>query len=236
MFLVTRPAIRWEFPEVHLLNFAILIATLFCFEFFWRELLAQRGENAFDAKSLRYAWAIGYFLFAYMHFVFHELASVSPDLLVAAVVYFASGMMLRFAGGRMSTVSAAWFGVLLGIGYLAKAAMLPIGLVVLAVMLAVAWKRHRSKGQVTVALLCFVAVSAPFIAALSWNVHRFTFGDSGKINVAWFVNGPRPMNRFYHHWQGGGMPSGRALHPTRKIDNSPEVYEFATPVAGTYPV
>jgi hypothetical protein len=36
----------WEFPEVHLLNFAIFMAALFCFEFFWRELLASRNDKA----------------------------------------------------------------------------------------------------------------------------------------------------------------------------------------------
>ena len=55
---------RWEYPEVHLLNFAILIVTLFCFEFFWRELLAVREEGAWAGASRQYAWAMGYLLFA----------------------------------------------------------------------------------------------------------------------------------------------------------------------------
>ena len=33
---MTKPSMRWEYPEVHLLNFTIFGATLFCFEFFWR--------------------------------------------------------------------------------------------------------------------------------------------------------------------------------------------------------
>jgi hypothetical protein len=31
MFLLTKPTMRWEYPEVHLLTFAILVATLVCF-------------------------------------------------------------------------------------------------------------------------------------------------------------------------------------------------------------
>jgi hypothetical protein len=236
MFALTKPSIRWEYPEVHLLNFAILIGTLLCFELFWRELLFSTDKSVLRGTSRPYAWAIGYLLFAFMHFVVCPLAEVSPDLLVAALVYLAASMMLRFAAGRMSVASTALLGVVLGTGYLAKAAMLPYGAVAMAVLLAVAWTRRTGKWLAAVALLSFLAVSIPFIAALSWNCHRLTFGDSGQMNVAWLVNGMRPLNPFYHHWQGGGTLLQQASHPTRKIHNSPDVYEFALPVAGTYPV
>jgi hypothetical protein len=232
MFRVTKPTMRWEYPEVHLLNFAIFIATLFCFEFFWRELLVSSGSKAWAGVSRLYAWVLGYLLFACIHLV-ADLELVTPDLLVDALVLVASGMMLRFAAGRMRTVSAGLFGVLLGIGYLAKTAMLPFGIMVLATMLAVAWKRRSGKWLVGVALLSFMVISIPFIAALTWNYRRFTFGDSAKMDVAWLVNGVTPV---FRHWQGDGSVHAIALHPTRKISGWPEVYEFATPVAGTYPV
>jgi hypothetical protein len=158
---------------------------------------------------------------------------VTPDLLVAAMTYAASGMMLRFSSGRMKVASAALLGCALGIGFLAKTVMLPFGLVVLATMLAVAWRRRAGARLVGVALLGFLAISTPFIAALSWNYHRFTFGDSAKLNAAWFISGARPL---YRHWQGNGTIAATPQHPTRKLLNWPEVYEFATPVAGTYPV
>lgn len=238
MFRLTRPAMRWEYPEVHLLNFAILIVTLFCFEFFWRELLAVREEGAWAGASRQYAWAMGYLLFANMYLdsfsSYHwdsELGIVTPDLVVAGVMFLVFGMILRFADGRMGMVSAAIYGLTLGIGYLAKTAMLPFGFVVLATMIGIAWKRRSGLMQVGVTLLCFLAVSAPLVAAISLNNHRFSFGDSGKMNIAWRVNGAKPM---YFHWQGD--ENSRALHPTRKILSWPEVYEFATPVSGTYPV
>lgn len=46
LFRVTKPSMRWEYPEVHLLNLAIFLATLFCFEFFWCELLASIGDKS----------------------------------------------------------------------------------------------------------------------------------------------------------------------------------------------
>jgi hypothetical protein len=182
-----------------------------------------------------YAWILGYLLFACIHFGAGMLALVSPDLLVAAVVLVASGMLLRFASGRMATMQAALMGVVLGIGYLAKTVMLPFAVVVMMTMLAVAWRQHGRKWMIGVTLLGFLVISVPFIAALSWNEHHLTFGESAKINHAWYVNrvssGP-----VYYHWQGDRSGYTHALHPTRKLFGWPEVYEFATPVAGTYPV
>ncbi|MGD0830948.1 MAG: hypothetical protein ABR907_08405 [Terracidiphilus sp.] len=68
IFHATHPSMRWEFPEVHLLNLAILMAALFCFEFLWRELLnsgsdlaatpgsaasAQCADEAYEGTGLR---------------------------------------------------------------------------------------------------------------------------------------------------------------------------------------
>jgi hypothetical protein len=40
----------------------------------------------------------------------------------------------------------------------------------------------------------------------------------------------------FRHWQGSKPGHADAQHPTRQIYGGPAVYEFATPIAGTYPV
>jgi hypothetical protein len=77
-----------------------------------------------------------------------------------------------------------------------------------------------------------MTIAVPFIAALSWNYQRFTYGDSGKLNVAFHVNGAMPSD---DHSQSDSSPVD-PLHRTRKLLSWPEVYEFSTPVAGTFPV
>lgn len=230
---LTQPSIRWEYPVIHLMNFAIFLVTLICFEFFWRELLAAERENLRAKASFLYQWTLGYLLFICMYLGSRELEGVGADILVAALVYLALGMMLRFSSGRAGTLTAALLGATLGAGYLAKAAMLPFGIVVLITLIPVVRTRANTMKLAAVVLLSFLVISAPYIAALSWNYHRLTFGDSGKLNYAWSVNRPTPMHL---HWQGDGKGSASPLHTTRKILNWPEVFEFVTPIAGTYPV
>jgi hypothetical protein len=240
IFRLTKPSMRWEYPEVHLLNFAIFVAALISFEFFWRGLLESRADNACIGASRLYAWALGYLLFAHMYFgcAFKrslggdELTIVNPDLLVAALAFVVLGMVTQFSAGRLSVVSSCLIGILLGVAYLTKTAMLPFGACVLATMLAVSWNRRAGIRHTGLALLCFLAISTAFVAALSWNNHRFTYGDAGKLNIAWYVNGAWPR---HIHWQGQEAVPAHPQHPTRKIMNWPEVYEFATPVPGTYP-
>lgn len=241
MFRFTNPSMRWEYPEVHLLNFVIFLAALAFFEFFWQSMLESRTGAAWTGASRLYSWILGYLLFAILIFGFgsmgsiggDELSMVTPDLLVAALALLAFGFVLRFSTGRLGLGSSCLIGVTLGVAYLAKAVMFPFALVVLTTMFAVCCVQRRGWLKVATALICFFAIAITFIAAISWNNHRFTFGDAGKLNIAWKVNGAWPPRL---HWQGRGAFPTTPLHPTRKIMNGPEVYEFAAPVAGTYPV
>jgi hypothetical protein len=236
MLRVTRPGIRWEYPEVHLLNFVIFLATLVSFEFFWRELISARSEGEWVGASRRYAWAVGYLLFICVYLGSRMLEYVNPDLMVSAFVLLVFWLVLRISAGRAKAATGASLGVALGVGYLAKAAMLPFGVVVLVTLFAVMIRRRQRLLPGVWAFLVFLLISVPFIAALSWNNHHFTTGDSGKLNIAWNVNGVNGSAYEYRLWLGDAGSSAHREHPVRKILNWPEVYEFATPISGTYPV
>ena len=62
--------------------------------------------------------------------------------------------------------------------------------------------------------------------------HRFTFGDSGKLNYAWFVGGTWP----YTGWNGQPPENGTPVHGPRRISEAPLILEFRTPVSGTHPL
>ena len=78
--------------------------------------------------------------------------------------------------------------------------------------------------------LAFICLAGPWIALLSHTTGRFTTGDAGRLNYAWYVNGIFGGGQ---HWQGEDKNQGEALHPTRRLHQDPLVFEFAEPVAGT---
>ena len=39
----------------------------------------------------------------------------------------------------------------------------------------------------------------------------------------------------WYHWQGGPPGNGAPVHPTRQVATNPDIFEFAAPIAGTYP-
>jgi hypothetical protein len=124
-------------------------------------------------------------------------------------------------------------GILLGAGYLAKAILLPVGLVTLVTVpfLATVAKFRTRLVHAALAAFLFGAVAGPLIFALSVSKGRLNSGDTGKIAYAQMVDGL--VN--YRYWQGEGN-LGAPKHPARKLWSNPDVYEFARPIGGTYPL
>jgi hypothetical protein len=234
---VAKPSPKWEFPLVHLVNFGVFVLALFAFRFLLHTLLAFARERTSDlthndGEALP-GWALvllAYSIFWWIVLEGETLYEVTPDLAAMACACLAAGMLLhlRQDGTRWKFVL---FGLILGLGYWAKTALFPLGLVTLAT--AYSWRRSRPGWERGMALagLVFLCACAPLIFLLSHQKGRFTFGDSGKINYAWYVS-PRTFTR---NWQGGVSGSGIPVHPTRQLLRHPPLFEFDGPVVGTYP-
>ena len=228
----------WEFTVVHLVNFALYLAALASFEFFLNEFLGYRHR-------VRNGWSqdsgarlpdgafqvLGYALFLWSSLNLITLSLVTPDMCGAALVYLASGLILRFYGREATWKEYSLLGLVLGLGFLAKTPMFLISLVYFGVSFFGAKNRRRALFSIVAGLFVFVSVTGPFVAALSLAKGRLTLGDSARLNYAWHVN---RINR-YTHWQGGPEGSGTPRHPIRKMLDFPALYEFETPIAGTYP-
>ncbi|HJR06499.1 MAG TPA: hypothetical protein VJ842_04510 [Pyrinomonadaceae bacterium] len=241
-----QPSPYWEFTVVQLLNFAIYLCALFAFAYFLRELKRFRDTHATNddtqdnndqvdsRQSLPdWAWlAFAYALFVWTSLSMNRVARTSPDVLVSALVLLASALLLRIRMQRAGWLAFALFGLTLGVGYLSKTFMFPLAFVFLASSLFAYGNVRRAVPRVALALVVFLVVSAPFVVALSRAKHRLTIGDTARLNYAWHVNGTTP----FIHWQGDPTgASGTPAHPTRKLFDSPAVFEFGSPVAGTYP-
>jgi hypothetical protein len=234
---IVRPSLRWEFPVAHALSFPMYLAAIAAFEFFWISLLRRRELTANDV-GLKNApipsaqmWVLGYSLFIWLT-VGDLVLLINPDLLVATSVLLAAGLLLRMEVAEGSPPGLyVWFGLCLGFGYLAKAILFPMAFVFLAMMIATSGRSLRQRRRsIALALLVFIAVAAPEIALLSHSKGRFTFSDTGKLNLAWFN-----YNLPYRNWQGEPPGTGTPVHPTRKLFDHPAVYEFNGPLRSSYP-
>ena len=233
---VFRPSPFWEFTVVRLLNFVIYLVALFSFVVFLRAL---RHDHVVDRGSLSaqlpdWSWLVfGYSIFIWSSLLMNRVSRTSPDILVSAVVFTASALLLQIRARPTRWRLFVGLGLFLGMGYLIKTVMFPLAFVFLLMALLLARRvigfKHALP-RVALSLLLFLAIALPFIVAISRTRSRFTIGESVRLNYAWYVNKTTP----FIHWQGGPPGNGTPLHSTRQIFSSPAVYEFASPVGGTY--
>lgn len=235
---LTDPSIVWEFPVVQITNFVIFLMALFSFEFFWRELSKlYYGKSATSDDAVQFSpvlWTVlGYSLFTYASLNLIEIWSVTPDMLVAVAAYLAAGLVLRFLTARSWSASAgALLGVVLGFGYLAKAAMFPLALVLCILTLLRGGSFHERVKRAGCIAGVFVLVASPFMATLSLKAGELTFSGVGSFTYLKHVNN-MPYPNFLPRAQDlGGTPE----HAPRRIFDEPPVYEFGEPIGGTYPM
>ena len=234
---LTNPSPYREVESVLFLNCLLLMLTLLLFEYFLRclqEFAESAPRGSAEEKSVPFGLlkAIGYTLFFWMSLYLLPPNTMTPDVLVWALVLATGACLLRIQSGKNSWAAFAALGVSLGAGYLAKAFMLPAAFFVFGLSGIYLGRRRQNLPKLLLAAVIVSLMAAPLILSLSKQKGRFTVGDTGRINYAEFVNGVV----YFSHWQGGPPGAGTPLHPTRKLLDAPPVYEYAFPVGGTYPV
>lgn len=237
---VLRPSAYWEFFSVKIANFLIYIFAIFCYRFFLNELIYYYKKRVDDSSPQtcyripEWVWLVsGYTLFLWTTLRYTPLYCDTPDLITTALVYIASGILLRLNTRSQTWLSFAALGAALGFAYLSKAVMFPLSFTLLAVGAFSGGNLKTSFPRILLALLIFTIIAGPFITALSVKKGYLTFGDTGKLNYAWYVTGGVQSHRY---WEGKEPGWGTPKNPLRKIFEEPKVFEFATPINGTYPL
>lgn len=237
-FFITKPSAYWKFTIVHVVNFGIYLFALGCFSFLIRQTLSRRESLRTELLTARLMtlpdWAVlglGYSLFIWSSLFLVTVSLESPDMLVASFVYLACGILLRIRLRPASWWPFILLGIVLGLGYLSKSVMLPIGLVFTFAGVLAVGNLRQALPRISLTVVLMLLIAAPFVVALSRSKGRFTTGESGRLNYLWAINRIR-----YFHWQGQEPGSGAPKHPTRQIFDAPPAFEFGEPVAGTYPV
>ena len=226
------PSPAAEFAVVHGVNLLIYVGALAAFAFFLWELIRYRDAAlSFDpgreplpggvvaAVALAaFGWGVGRLI---------GVAIVTPDLLVAAIWFVAMALLLRILRepDRIGTLIA--LGLVLGAGYLAKAAMLPIALSFVAVVVSVRDIRHGLR-RAMVVLAAVAIVAVPHAAAISADSDSLTFGSSAKLNRAWYVGGTP-----FAHIPSEAPVAGLDHRPRRLLDDPP-VFVVDKPAGVTF--
>jgi hypothetical protein len=229
---VFKPSIHSEYPLVHLVNFLTYVVALVCFDFFLRTFLdrLERDRELASRAEIglpKWAWlVIGYSTFVTSSLFLITISFVSGDMIVAAVIYFASALILKMQRGGATGRTLALLGLILGVGYLAKAVMFLMSVFFIATAAATQKSRGQKIRCACISLVFFLVVAAPFALLLSLKQGRLTFGDSGKINYLMNVG----TTQFFTPHE----PT--AKHPIRQLSALPNAYEYSSPVPGTYPL
>jgi hypothetical protein len=226
---VFKPSMYWEYPTVHLVVFLIFLSTMTSFDYFLGQLMKLRSDfepESNGSPEPGWVWiTIGYTIFLWCTLQFIGANKETPDMLIAGFFYLSCGLLVTIWTGRAKWGAFLALGLTLGLTYLTKSVTLPISLVFLVTAAPVAKQKAR---YVVISAIAFVTIAAPFIAAVSTQQGKFTYGESTTYDYAVTVNGIP-----HHHWQG--EPEMRLAHPTREIFGAPATFEFRAPFQGTYP-
>ena len=221
-----------------IVNVAIYVLAFAALEWLIRAMRARTAPEA-AAEPNDTTWRVlAYALFAWAMVGWIQPSFITPDLLVAAISLGIAACSVRLTTGRGGWGTTAGLGVLLALGYLAKAAMFPIAIVVLAV-LAFVLRRQRGIARAGLAAVVFLALSAPQIAYVSRLKGTPTFGDVGRLNYLWFVaDVPGPVSSSFA--LPATLPSHDAsnqrLTALAGDRREPAVYDIDAPIPGTLPI
>jgi hypothetical protein len=226
----------WEASTLHLVNFFDYLLALASFAFFFRELtsLLDTATDASTGEPLsrtRWAWnVLGYTLFAFAALQLVGVGIDQPDLMVMAASLVATGLLIRMKRGVASPAAYFAVGATLAGGYLATAVMFPLAFIFLFSSLFAAGNWKRSAPRTAMALATFLLAASPWIFTLSKAKGRLTFGDTGRLNYAFYVNDL--VDHPYWHGETPGL--GTPTHSGRRLNDLPPVEEVAGPGPGSY--
>ena len=241
---LTRPSAQWEVPVVHVLNLVIFLGALASFEFLLRQVICVLGrengrEDADSAAPLPvWTWQLlGYGLFAWSTFgMLWAPRMVTPDLCVAMFVYLDSGLLLSLRASSKRSRTCLLLGLILGLGYLAKAILFPMAFLFMVVAFVVIGDWRKAVLPLAMAFLVFCAVAAPLFISMSRRVGRLSYSEVGNLNYAWHVNHVNAGKAAgLSYFPSASGPPSYLKHPMTLLYKRPDVFEFREPLAFTYP-
>ncbi|CAN5369235.1 hypothetical protein BH10CYA1_BH10CYA1_19880 [soil metagenome] len=219
-----------EIPIIKAVNCLIFSADTAVFVYFLgvlqRHFQQQKLDknDSFEGLSSTFFLVVMYCTYIYSFLFLGGTYIDTPDLLVSGFVMAAVALLVEIKLGKDSWFDYVLFGIVLALGYLAKAVFFTIALLLVA--LASVYVKHKSPKKLLVSVAVSIALCAPYVASISLKHHHFTMSEVLRYGHSWSI-----MHKYeYVHGRDTTF-----THPTRIIFKNPTVYEFASPVGGTFP-
>jgi hypothetical protein len=226
----------------HVVNFALFLGGIAGAEYLIRSVREVTPRDDPEYSERMFTWTVlVYLLVVWTSLSGLILQLITPDVAVASLVYLAAGLSVRIAHSENRV--QLWFalGAVLGLGYLAKTAMLPIGVAVIATV-AIATRHHGGwRRGVMAASTVFVLTCLPQVSYVSRLKGAPTIGDVGRLTYGWYMAGvPTPLWEIGLGGLPAALPSPNAgPQELRILDGSaahPAVYSVDGPFPGTLPI
>ncbi len=227
---LVKPDIAHEMVAVRYTNFVLMMFLYAAFVLFAQTLWAGIRDkwlvepaNAWMSETIY--WIYMYSLFCFSALSFGGCEKDGPDMVTAALVLIASTAFLKLKFGDRSYANMLLMGASLGVGYLAKAIILPVSLF----YYVSAWWEMRKEPSVwkhiATALGAEVMFALPYVVMISCTFGHLTISDVSRV-LPLFSD---TQNDQQVHFQ---FPELK--HHSNKIFTKPDVFEFAEPLHATY--
>ena len=237
VFILFKPSTYMEFTYIHIINYTAFVLSLIGFNYFLKELIQYReriikeNENT-TIISHTLLILLSYSLFIWTSLKFVTLWIVSPDMILAVFLYFCFGLLISI-NRRPQKSKFILLGILLGIAYFVKPIILWLSIPFIVGALYASNDKKKFLTSAIFSFVLFIGIISPYVYLMSQEKNRLTFADSGKLMLLWEIN--HVTNTYMVHWQGGDGTYGKPIHPSRKLYSHPRIFEFGTPISGTYP-
>jgi hypothetical protein len=159
--------------------------------------------------------------------------TITPDVLLAGWLFLASAILVQASSEPPRRRRAAWLATALSLGYCTKAVFFPVMLIGSSAYLLSIPKVARRRHLPWLAAPVLV-IAAPLVVVQSVSQGHLSFGETGRLNYAWYVND-------MPHTPGRSELADvtRARDPEKsaavRLTRVPKTILYAGAVGGTFP-
>lgn len=182
-----------------LLNYLIFIITIGALEIFLRFLKHEHTATVNSGeRPLDWIWVqtLLYSIFLVTSLVSVRLRLINPDMLVFCLILLILAVIMWIRENPAPHFKFTLLGILLGLGYMAKAFMFLLAPLFLLMTAFCVGSLRKSITRIAVAMLFFLIITGPLLTELYLKKGSFSYGEGGRHVYTKLIGGQgAPVNQ-----------------------------------------